>query len=113
MASLCIVNGTLEYQPQEDPHPFRVLPGGISKHLQDALFPPWIIGRGSKAAWEARIVSADRAREWGLWCTATSPPGTPAPQYGAVALEGWKPHTQPRPTMIRGAGSDHLWDAAA
>ena len=28
-------------------------------------------------------------------------------------LEGRGPHTRPRPTMIRGAGPDHLWDAAA
>ena len=40
VASLCIVNGTLECPPQKDPHLYRDLPGGFSKHLQDALFPP-------------------------------------------------------------------------
>ena len=43
VASLCAVNGTLECPPQEDTHPYRDLSGGFSKHLQDALFPPWII----------------------------------------------------------------------
>ena len=38
------------------PTRIRDLPGGFSRHLQDALFPPWIIGRGSMTAWEARIV---------------------------------------------------------
>ena len=113
MASLRIVNGTLECPPQEDHHPYRDPPGGFSKHLQDALFPPWIIGRGSMTVWEAHIVGAEWAREWGRWCAATCAPGTPAQQYVAVPLEGWGPHTQPRPTMIRGVGPDHPWDAAA
>ena len=38
---------------------------------------------------------------------------TPAQRYAAIPLEGWGPHTRPRPTMIRGAGPDHPWDAAA
>ena len=63
VASLRIVNGTLESPPQEDPHPYRDLPGGFSKHLQDVLFPPWIIGRGSMTAWEARRVGVEWARE--------------------------------------------------
>ena len=50
LASLCVVNGTLECPPQEGPHPYKDLPGGFSKHLQDALFPPWIMGRGSMTA---------------------------------------------------------------
>ena len=33
-------------------HSYRDLPGGFSKHLHDALFPPWIIGRGSMTAWQ-------------------------------------------------------------
>ena len=78
VASLRVVNGTLECQPQEDPHPYRDLPGGFSRHLQDALFPPWIIGRGSMTAWEARIVGEEWAREWGPWCAATRAPETPA-----------------------------------
>ena len=52
IASLRVMNGTLECPPQEDPHPYRDLPGGFSKHLQDALFPQWIIGRGSM--WNGR-----------------------------------------------------------
>ena len=50
-----VVNGTLECPPQEDPHPYRDLPGGFSKHLQDALLPQRIIGRGFMTALEARI----------------------------------------------------------
>ena len=113
MASLRIVNGTSECPPQEDPHPYWDLPGGFSKHLQDAIFPPWIIGCGSMTAREARIVDAEWARKWGRWCAATRAPGTPAQQYTAVPLEGWGPHTRPRPTMIRGAGPDYPWYAAA
>ena len=52
------------------------------------------------------------AREWGWWCAATRGLGTPAQRYAAIPLEGWGPHTRPRPTMIRGAGPDHSWDAA-
>ena len=113
VASLRIVNGTLECPPQEDPQPYRGLPGDFSKHLQDALFPPWIIRRGSMTAWEARIVGAEWARQWGRLCAATRAPGAPAQQYAAVPLQGWGPHTRPRPTPIRGAGPDHPWDAAA
>ena len=77
VASLCVVNGTLEFPPQEDPHPYRDLPGGFWKHLQDALFPQWIIARGSMTAWEARIVGEEWARGWGRWCAATRAPETP------------------------------------
>ena len=112
VASLRVVNGTLECPPQGDPHPYQDLPGGFSKRLQDALFPPWIIGRGSITAWEARIVGEERAREWGRWCAAMRTPETPAQRYAAIPLEGWGPHTRPRPTMIRGAGPDHPLDAA-
>ena len=52
------------------------------------------------------------AREWSRWCAATRAPETPAQQYAAILLEGRGRHTQPRPTMIRGAGPDHPWDAA-
>ena len=52
-------------------------------------------------------------REWGRRCAATRAPETHAQRYAAVPLEGWGPHTRPRPTMIRGAGCDHPWDAAA
>ena len=113
VASLRVVNGSLECPPQEDPHAYQDLPGGFSKHLQDALFPPWIIGRGSMTAWEARIVGEEWAREWGRWCAATRALETPAQRYAAIPLEGWGPHTRPRPNMIRGAGPDHPWDAAA
>ena len=61
MASRRIVNGTLECPLQEDPHPYRDLPVGFSKRLQDALFSPWIIGRSSMTAWEARIVGEEWA----------------------------------------------------
>ena len=44
VASLRVVNGTLECPPQESPLPYQDLLGGFSKHLQDALFPPWISG---------------------------------------------------------------------
>ena len=50
VASLRVVNGTLECPPQEGPHPYQDLPRGFPKHLQDALFPPRIIGRGSMTA---------------------------------------------------------------
>ena len=63
VASLRVVNGTLECAPQEDPRPYRDLPGGLLKHLQDALFPWWIIGRGSMTAWEAHIVGEEWARK--------------------------------------------------
>ena len=59
------------------------------------------------------IVGAEWAHKWGGWCAATRAPGAPAQQYAAIPLKGWGPHTRPRPTMIRGAGSDHPWDAAA
>ena len=39
--------------------------------------------------------------------------GAPPQQYGAIPLERWGPHPRPRPTMLLGAGPDHLWDAAA
>ena len=113
VASIRVMNGTLECPLQEDPHPYRDLPGGFSKHLQDALFPRWIIGRGSMTAWEARIVGEEWAREWGRWCAAIRAPEAPAQRYAAVPLEGWGPHTRPRTTMIRGAGCNHPWDAGA
>ena len=106
------MNGTLECEPQEGPHPYQHLPGGFSKHLQDALFPPWIIGRGSMTAWEARIVVEEWARDWSRWCAATRAPETSAQRYAAIPLEGWGPDTRPRPTVIRGAGPDHQWDTA-
>ena len=68
------MNGTLECPPQETPHPYQDLPGGFWRHLQDALFPPWIIGRGSMTAWEARIVGEEWALEWSRWCAATRAP---------------------------------------
>ena len=52
-------------------------------------------------------------REWGRWCAATRAREALAQWYAAVPLEGWGLHTRPRPTMIRGAGPDHPWDAAA
>ena len=64
VASLRVVNGTLECPPQEGPHPDQHLPGGFSKLLEDALFPPWIIGRGFMTAWEAGIVDEEWVREW-------------------------------------------------
>ena len=112
VASLRVVNGTLECPPQEGPQPYQDLPGGFSKHLQDALFPPWIIGRGSMTAWEARIVGEEWAREWSPWCAATRAPETPAQRYAAIPLEGCGADTRPRPTVIRGAGPDHPWDTA-
>ena len=112
VASLHVVNGTLECPPQEGPHPYQDLPGGFSKHLQDALFPPWIIGRGSMTAWEARSMGEEWARECSRCCATTRAPGTPAQRYAAIPLEGWGPDTRPRPTVIRGAGPDHPWDAA-
>ena len=39
-------------------------------------------------------------------------PETPAQRYATIPLEGWGRHTQLRPTMVRGAGPDHPWDAA-
>ena len=106
------MNGTLECPPQEGPHPYQDLPGGFSKHLQDAPLPAWIIGRGSMTAWEARIVGEEWAREWSPWCAATRAPETPAQRYAAIPLERWGPDIRPIPTVIRGAGPDHPWDAA-
>ena len=63
VASHRIVNGTLECPLQDNPQPYRDLPGGFWKHLQDALFPPWIIGRGSMTTWEAHIVGVEWVRE--------------------------------------------------
>ena len=112
VASLRVVNGTLECPPQEGAHPYQDLSGGFSKHLQDALLPPWIIGRGSMTAWEACIVGEEWAREWSRWCAATRAQETPAQRYAAIPLEGSGPDTRPRPTVIRGAGPDDPWDAA-
>ena len=112
VASPRFVDGTLECPPQEGPHPYRDLPGVFSRHLQDALFPPWIMGRGSMTAWEAHIVGEEPAREWGWWCAATRAPETRAQRYAPIPLKGWGPDTRPRPTVIRGAGPDHPWDAA-
>ena len=53
------------------------------------------------------------ARKWGRWCAATRAPETPAQRRAAIPHEGWGRHTQPLPTMIRGAGPDHRWDMAA
>ena len=58
-------------------------------------------------------VGAEWAREWSRWCATTRAPGTPALQYAALPFKGWGPHIRPRPTMIRGAGPDHPWEAAA
>ena len=71
-----------------DTHPYRDLPGSRSKHLQDALFPPWIIRHGSMTAWGVRIVSAECALKSGRWCAARRAPGIPAQRYTAVPLEG-------------------------
>ena len=38
--------------------------------------------------------------------------GDPRTAVRVIPLEGWGPHTGPRPTLIRGAGPDHPWDAA-
>ena len=63
VASVRLVNGTPECPTNEDPHPYRDLPGGFSKHLRGALFPPWVIGRNSMTAREAHIVGAEWAHE--------------------------------------------------
>ena len=112
VAILRVVAGTLECPPQEGPHPYRDLLEGFSKHVQDASFPLWIIRRGSMTAWEASIVGEDLVREWGRLCAATRAPETPVQRYAAIPLEGWGPDTRPRPGVMRGAGPDHLWDAA-
>ena len=70
-ASLRVVNGTLECPPQEEPHLYWDLPRGLSKHLQDALCPQWMIGRGSMTAWETRIVGEQWARDLRRCCAAT------------------------------------------
>ena len=63
VAPLRTANGTLECPLQEDPHPYRDLPAGFLKHLQGALFPPWIMGGNSMTAWEAHIVGPKWARK--------------------------------------------------
>ena len=87
VASLRIVNGTLECPPQEDRNPYQDLPGGFAKYLQGALCRPWISGRSSMTAWEAHIGGAEWAREWSRWCATTCAPRTPVPQYASVPLE--------------------------
>ena len=62
-------------------------------------------------AWEAHIVGAEWAHKWSRWCATTRTRGTPATQYAPVPLEGWGPHTRPRPTVIRGAGPERPLDA--
>ena len=111
VAFLCLVKGTLGCATEKDPHPYRDLPGGFSKHLWGALFPLWVIARNSMTAGEAHIVGAEWANEWSQWCAITRAPGTPATQYAALALEGWGPHTQPRPTVICRTGPERLWAA--
>ena len=59
------------------------------------------------------FVGEEWAGEWSRWCAATRAPETPAQRHAAIPLEGWGPHTRPRPTMIRRAGPDHPWDTAA
>ena len=103
VASLRLVNGTLEVPAQEDLHLHQDLPGGFSKHLRGAIFLLWIIRRPSMTAWVAHIVEAEYAHKWSQWCAATRPPETPAAQYAPVQLEGWGPHTRPRPKVIPGA----------
>ena len=49
----------------------------------------------------------------GLVVRCHARPRGPRQRYAAILLEGWKPHTWPRATMIRGAGPNHPWDAAA
>ena len=112
-ASLRLVDGTLECPLQENPHPYRDLPGGFLKHLLGALFQPWIIRRNSMTAWEKHIVGVEPARDWRRWCETRRALGTPAPQYAAIPLEGWGPHCRPRPTVICAAGPESPWDAAA
>ena len=106
VASLLILNGTLESPPQEDlplPGPaagFLEAPVGRSlpamdhwTQLHDRVGSPHS-GRGVGARIELVVRHHARAR-------------TPAPQYAAVPLKGWGPHTRSRPTMICGAGPDH------
>ena len=64
-------------------------------------------------AWEAHILGAEWAPKWSRWCATTRAPGALAQQYAAVLVEGWGPHSWPRPTRIRRAGPVHPWDAAA
>ena len=72
---------------QADPQPYEDLPGGFMRHLQSTVFPPWIIGRHSMTAWEARIVGAEWAHQQSQWCTATPHPETPAERYAAITLD--------------------------
>ena len=106
------MNGTLECPPQEGPHPYQDLPGGFLKHLQDALFPPWIIRRGSMTAWEARIVGEELGARVEPVARRHARPGDPCATIRRHTLEGWGPDTRLRPSVIRGAGPDHPWDAA-
>ena len=80
VASLRIVNGTLQCPSQEGLHPYADLAGGFRKHLQGALFLTWIIGRSSMTAWEAHIVGMVWAHKWSRLCATTRSSGTPAPQ---------------------------------
>ena len=88
VASLRLVNGTLECPAQEYPHRYLDLPKALSGHHRGAHFPPWIIGRNSMTAWEERIVFADWAQEWSRWCRTTRSPDAPAERYASIPLEG-------------------------
>ena len=102
-----------------EPHPYRDLPGGLSKHLQDSLFPPWIIGRGSMTALEAHIVGAGWARESDRWC-ATGRAGGPRaavhgrPGRGMGAAHAATVHhdSQGGPRSPAGRGAEGLLRAA-
>ena len=100
VASLRIVNRTLECPPQEDPHRYRDLSGGFSKHTTGRAPPAVDCQTQSMTMSEAHIVGAEWTRECSRWCATTCAPGTPAPRYAAVPLECWGPHNRPRPTMI-------------
>ena len=106
MASLHLVNGTLECPAQEDAHPYWDRPGGFSRNLQGALFPPLIIGHTTMTVWEAHIVGPERTHKRSRWCAVTGSSETPAEGYTAVWMDGWRPRSQPRPTTIQGAGPE-------
>ena len=89
VASLRLVNGTLECPAQEVPHLHLDLPRGFSGHLRGAFVPPCFIGLNSMTAWEASIFGADWAEEWSWWCATTRSTEAPAERYAAIPREGW------------------------
>ena len=58
VASLRLVNGILDRLPQEDPNPYRDLPGDFLKQLRGALFLTRVLGGGPSLAMRLHKIKA-------------------------------------------------------